>query len=207
MKMTAEAENTEAEPGKKELHPALKFALELGPLGIFFFANQRFDIFTATAAFMVAVMIALTVNYALTRKVAIMPCVTAVVVLIFGGLTLYLQDELFIKLKPTIVNMLFAAVLFGGLFFGKSLLSYLFDSAFKLTDEGWRVLTWRWAAFFVFLAIVNEVVWRFFSTDFWVSFKVFGVMPITFVFALSQMPLIMKYAIKEDDETSGEKRS
>lgn len=202
--MTAEAENAAEKPEKTELHPALKFVLELGPLGIFFFANQRYEIFTATGAFMVAVVAALSVNYALTRKIAIMPCVTAVVVLVFGGLTLYLQDELFIKLKPTIVNLLFAGVLFGGLFFGRSLLSYLFDSAFKLTEEGWRILTWRWAAFFVFLAILNEFVWRFYSTDFWVSFKVFGVMPITFIFALSQMPLIMKYAQKDPNEEAAD---
>lgn len=195
---------------REEVNPLLKLALELGPLAVFFFANARGPmlvewfpeladlggpIFIATAAFMVAISISLSVSYVLTRRLPIMPVVTGVVVLVFGGLTLYLQDELFIKLKPTIVNVLFGSVLLGGLLFGKSLLGYVFDSVFKLDAEGWRKLTLRWGLFFFFLAVVNEVVWRSFSTDFWVSFKVFGMMPLTFVFTLSQMPLISKHSL------------
>ena len=132
-------------------------------------------LFVATALFMVATAIALSVSWLLTRTLPIMPLVSGAVVFVFGALTLWLQDETFIKMKPTIVNSLFAAVLLGGLAFGKSLLGYVFDSAFKLDAEGWRKLTLRWGLFFVFLAVVNEIVWRSFSTDTWVAFKVWGI--------------------------------
>ena len=165
---------------KKQLNPTLKLVLDVGPLVLFFIANQRFGIFAATASFMVAVLIALVVSYVLTRHVAIMPIVTAVVVLIFGSLTLLLQDEMFIKLKPTIIYVLFAGALLGGLAFGKPLLGMVFDSVFSLTDEGWRKLTWRWVLFFFALAVLNEIVWRTQTTDIWVTFKVFGVLPLTF---------------------------
>lgn len=181
--------------------PLLKLLLEVGPLTAFFFANSRYGIFTATGIFMAATVIALAVSYALHKRIPIMPLVSGVVVLVFGGLTLFLHDDLFIKLKPTIVNSLFATVLLGGLFFGKSLLGYVFDSVFQLTAEGWRKLTLRWGVFFIFLAVLNEVIWRGFSTDFWVGFKLWGVMPITIVFALAQVPLIQRYSIGEDTET------
>lgn len=208
-----ELEHAPNDPTRKELSPLLKLALELGPLGVFFLFNSRGEqianafpvlqvigepIFLATAAFMVAITISLTVSLWLTRRLPIMPLVSGVVVLVFGALTLWLHDELFIKLKPTIVNCMFGSVLLGGLFFGKALLGYVFDSAFKLTDEGWRKLTLRWGIFFFVLAAINEIVWRSFSTDFWVSFKVFGIMPITLVFTLTQLPLIQKYAITDE---------
>lgn len=177
----------------KQLHPALKFALELGPLLIFFVANAKFGIFAGTAAFMVAIVIALAVSYGLTRHLPIMALVTAVVVLVFGGLTIALQDELFIKLKPTIIYLLFAAVLIGGLMLRKPLLAVVFGQVFNLTQEGWRRLTLRWIVFFIALAILNEIVWRTQTTDFWVSFKVFGVVPLTFLFAVLQYPLMVKY--------------
>lgn len=185
------------DPKHKDLNPLLKLVLELGPLGIFFFANARFDIFWATGSFMVATLVALAVSFALTRKLPIMPLVTGIVVVVFGGLTLYLHDETFIKMKPTIVNTLFGVVLLGGLFFGKSLLGYVFDSVFHLTDEGWRKLTFRWGLFFLVLAVLNEVIWRSFPTDVWVNFKVFGIMPLTFLFTLSQLPLINRTTIEE----------
>ncbi len=185
-------------PDRKEVNPFVKVLLELGPLGVFFFANAKFGIFAATGAFMVAITVALAASWVLTRRLAIMPLVTGIVVLVFGGLTLALQDEIFIKMKPTIVNTLFGGVLIGGLFFGRSLLGYVFDSVFQLTDEGWRKLTLRWGLFFFALAILNEVIWRSFSTDFWVSFKVFGMMPLTIVFTLAQMPLIQRHSL--DDE-------
>jgi intracellular septation protein len=139
-------------------------------------------IFIATGLFMAATAISLTVSWVLTRTLPIMPLVSGVVVFVFGALTLWLQDDTFIKMKPTIVNTLFGVVLLGGLFFGKSLLGYVFDSPSSSTPKGWRKLTLRWGLFFLFLAVVNEVVWRNFSTDTWVAFKVWGIMPITIVF-------------------------
>ncbi len=179
---------------KTKLNPYLKIALDIGPLILFFAANSRFGIYVATGGFMVAVLAALAVSYALTRHVAVMPLVTAVVVLVFGGLTLVLHDDLFIKLKPTIIYLLFGGALIGGLIFGKPLLGMVFDSVFNLTDEGWRKLTIRWAIFFLCLAVLNEIVWRTQTTDFWVSFKLFGVVPLTFLFGAAQYPLLMKYS-------------
>ena len=182
---------------KKQLNPGLKLVLDIGPLILFFVTNTKFGIYVATGAFMVAILVALALSYAMTRHLAIMPIVTAVVVLIFGGLTLILHDELFIKLKPTIIYVLFGGTLVGGLAFGKPLLGMVFDSVFHLRDEGWRKLTWRWAIFFFALAILNEIVWRTQTTDFWVSFKLFGVAPLTFLFAALQVPLLNKYSIEK----------
>ena len=179
---------------KIKLNPTLKLVLDIGPLILFFAANSKFGIYAATGSFMVAVLVALAVAYALTRRIEVMPLVTAVIVLIFGGLTIVLHDDLFIKLKPTIIYLLFGGALLVGLYLNKPLLGLLFDSVFHLTEEGWRKLTWRWALFFLFLAVVNEVVWRTQSTDFWVNFKLFGVVPLTFVFGALQYPLLMKYA-------------
>ncbi len=184
---------------KKKLNPTLKLVLDIGPLVLFFAINAKIGIYAATGVFMVAVLLALAVAYALTRRIEVMPLVTAVVVLIFGGLTLFFQDELFIKLKPTIIYVLFGGALVGGLMFGKPLLGLVFDSVFHLTDEGWRKLTWRWALFFFALAIVNEIVWRTQTTDFWVSFKLFGVVPLTFVFGALQYPLLTKYQAEKKD--------
>ena len=180
-------------PATPKLNPLIKLVLDLGPLIVFFAANARFGIFVATATFMVTILAALAVGYALTRHLPVMPLVTAVIVLVFGSLTLVLHDELFIKLKPTIIYLLFGAVLAGGLMFGKSLLGMVLGSVFHLTEEGWRKLTWRWALFFFALAILNEIVWRTQSTDFWVAFKVFGVMPLTLLFAALQYPLLTRH--------------
>jgi len=179
---------------KTQLNPFLKVALDLGPLLLFFFANSRYGIFVATGTFMVAVLAALAASYVMTRQLPIMPVVTAIIVVVFGGLTLVLHNDLFIKIKPTILYALFGAVLLGGLWFGKSFLGIVFDSLFHLTDEGWRKLTLRWAIFFLALAILNEIVWRNASTDVWVNFKVFGVLPLTFLFGALQYPLLRKYA-------------
>lgn len=197
--MTAQSEGGRRAP----LHPALKLALELGPLVLFFLANQRAGLIAATGVFMAAVVVALVVSYWLTRHLPVMPLVSAVVVLVFGGLTLWLHDETFIKLKPTIVNTMFGLVLLGGLWLGKPLLSVVLDSVLHLTEEGWRKLTFRWAIFFFVLAALNEIVWRTQTNDFWVNFKVFGIMPLTLAFALAQTPLIMRHEAKPDGgETS-----
>ena len=185
---------------KKQLNPLLKLVLDIGPLILFFVANSKFGIFAATGAFMVAVLAALAISYVMTRHIAVMPVVTAVIVLIFGGLTLVLHDELFIKLKPTIIYVLFGGTLVGGLLFGKPLLGIVFDSVFHLREEGWRKLTWRGALFFFVLAILNEIVWRTQTTDFWVSFKVFGIMPLTIAFALAQTPLLLRHEVKKAEE-------
>jgi len=178
---------------KKQLNPMLKLVLDIGPLVLFFAANSKFGIYAATGSFMVAVLIALGISYAMTRHIAIMPVVTAIIVLVFGGLTLVLHDELFIKLKPTIIYVLFGGTLLAGLALDKPFLSIMFDQMFHLTPQGWRKLTWRWALFFLCLAVVNEIVWRTQTTDFWVSFKLFGVVPLTFLFGALQYPLLVKY--------------
>nr|WP_171015686.1 septation protein A [Devosia sp. FKR38] len=196
-----------AEPEIKwdELRPQIiKMALELGPLVIFFIANARADIFVATAWFMGAMVVSLAASWLILKKIAVMPLVTGAVVLVFGGLTLWLKDDTFIKMKPTITNGLFAVVLLGGLMFGQSLLKYVFGDVYRLRPEGWSKLTRNWGLFFVLLAVINEVVWRgsnaYFATDpkaatdLWVAFKVWGVMPLTVLFSISQVSLLSKYA-------------
>ncbi|MBA2126175.1 septation protein A [Hyphomicrobium methylovorum] len=189
----AEAEeNSGPQFDRKQL---LKMAIEFGPLVVFFFANSQYGIFAGTAAFMVATVVSLIASWSLLGKIATMPLVTGVFVMVFGALTLWLQDDHFIKVKPTIVNGLFAAILFGGLLANRLFLKIVFGDVMRLEEEGWRILTVRWALFFVFLAGLNEVVWRTCTTDTWVAFKVFAIMPITFVFALAQVGILKKYEL------------
>jgi intracellular septation protein len=195
-----ERAGTYTPPQKHVPKPAVKFALELGPLALFFVTNYKFGIFPATGVLMVSVLIALGISYYLTRRLPIMPVVTAVAVTIFGALTFLLHDEIFIKLKPTIVNSLFGVTLLAALAFGKPLLPVVLDSVLHLSEEGWRKLTLRWGIFFFVLAALNEIVWRTQTTDFWAGFKAFGIMPLTVVFALSQVPLIMRYEVKPSEE-------
>lgn len=178
---------------------AVKLAVEFGPLLTFFLTNWRMGIFAGTAAFMAATLIALVVSRTVLGRIATMPLITAVFVLVFGGLTLWLHDDLFIKIKPTIVNALFAAILFTGLATNRIFLKIAFGDVLRLSEEGWRKLTLRWGFFFVFLALLNEFTWRTFSADTWVTFKVFGIMPITFVFALAQIGLLKKYELAPSD--------
>ncbi len=190
----------------------LRMAIELGPLVVFFLLNSRADtifgneesqnIFYATGGFMVATAISLIYSQVKFRKIPTMPLVTGIFVMIFGALTIWLQDDHFIKVKPTIVNALFATALLGAAAMGKPIMKQLFDGAFNLTDKGWMVLTVRWGLFFVFLGVINEVVWRNFSTDFWVSFKLFGVMPLTMVFGLAQIPVLTKHAPKSETKAA-----
>jgi intracellular septation protein len=205
------SETKAAELSWDELKPQIiKMALELGPLVVFFIVNARGEdilaafpalsqwftqpIIFATAVFMAAMVISLLLSWMLLHRIAVMPLVTGVVVLIFGGLTLYFQDPIFIKMKPTIVNTLFGVTLLGGLAFGQSLLKYVFGEVYKLEPKGWTILTLRWGLFFILLAVMNEVVWRTQSTDFWVAFKVWATMPLTVIFAALQLPVLTKYA-------------
>ena len=188
----------------RTVSPLLKLALEFGPLAIFFFANSYGDrllgvaedrrIFVATGIFIAASLIALALSRALMGYLPRMAIVNAIVVTVFGGLTLALDDAFFIKVKPTIVNTLFGCILLGGLYFGRSLLALVLDSVLQLDAEGWRKLTLRWGLFFFVLAALNELVWRTQSQDFWVAFKVWGVMPLTVLFSISQVSLLNKYA-------------
>ena len=193
-------DETAAAAKKKRLNPGLKLALELGPLVLFFIVNQKFGIFAATGVLMAGVVVTLAVSWMLTRHLPTMPLVTAVLVLVFGSLTYYLHDETFIKIKVTILYFLFGAALIGALWFDRLLLPIVFDAAIHVDDVGWRKLTWRWGLFFFFLAGLNEVVRRMASTDDWVNFKVFGILPLTLVFALAQAPLMMRHEIRAEEE-------
>ena len=177
-----------------------RFVLDLGPLLVFFAAFRLFGIFIATSCFMAAVLLALCVGYLRERRFSPMPLITAALVLVFGALTLYLRNDIFIKMKPTALYALFSLLLAGGLACNRLLIKYVFSQAFELDDAGWRVLTWRWTGFFLALAVLNEVVWRNFPTSVWVSFKVWAIIPIIFLFALAQTPLIFRHQIKVDDE-------
>ncbi len=187
---------------KKKLNPWLKLGLELGPLLLFFVANGKYGIFAATGVLMAGVVLTLAVSWAITRHLPAMPVVTAALVLVFGSLTYFLHDETFIKLKVTILYALFGAGLIGALYFGKLLLPIVFDMAIHIDDAGWRKLTVRWGLFFFALAGLNEVLRRVLTTDDWVNFKVFGILPLTVIFALTQAPLIMRHEIRPGDEDS-----
>ena len=182
--------------------PWLKPIVDYGPLAAFFIAYWLYDLLAATAALMAVTPVVLLLDYVLERRVAIVPLVTAGIVLVFGGLTLWLHDETFIKMKPTIVELVFAAILFGGLLFDRPLLKPLFGAAWQLEERGWRILTRRFALFFIAMAGLNELVWRTQSTDVWVNFKVFGLIALTFLFTMAQLPLIKRYQVQEDSANS-----
>lgn len=202
-------------PAWRKLVPPL---LELGPLLAFFITNgncqrlfeycadEKQRLFVGTAVFMITTVIVLPIYRVLERRWPIMPLVGGFFILVFGGLTLWLQNEMFIKLKPTIVNTLFATILFVGLLFGRPLLKIMFAAAFRLTNEGWTILTRRWAVFFLVLACVNEVMWRFFSTDTWIASKMALSMPLTIVFALAQTPLLKRHWDGDDNPFAPERK-
>lgn len=189
----------------------ISFLLEVIPLAVFFITNSRahqfFDIdkseniYYATGAFMIALVTCLSIIWVMNKTIAVMPIITLIIVLIFGGLTLYLHDDLFIKLKPTIVNLIFASLLLGGLLFGKNLITFVMGAFLNLDEAGWKKLTLMWGIFFLCLAAINEIVWRNFSTDLWVDFKVFGIMPLTIGFSMVTMVLINKHVIHDEDKT------
>ena len=174
-----------------------KLFVDIGPLAVFFIFYIRSDLKTAILPFMIATIIAVLFSYILEKKIPLMPTFGAIIILIFGGLTIYFDNETFFKMKPTIINVLFAGVLYGGIVFKKPLLRYLLGAALKLEDKGWNILTKRWISFFIALAILNEIVWRTQTTDVWVNFKVFGILPITFIFTLTQFTTIKKYQIND----------
>jgi intracellular septation protein len=182
-----------------------KLLIELGPLVAFFIANWKAGIFWGTGIFMAATAVALTASWVLTRKIAMVPLVSAVFVALFGALTLWLHSELFIKVKVTLINALFGAVLLGGVAMGRSYIKLIMGEAVKLTEEAWRMLSIRWGVFFFAMAALNEVIWRNFSTDAWVNFKVFGLLPLTLVFAVANAPYMTKHMI--EDETLPEDKA
>ena len=174
-----------------------KLLIDLGPLAVFFIFYTRSDLKSAILPFMIATIIAVLFSYIIEKKIPMMPTVGAIIILIFGGLTIYFDNETFFKMKPTIINLLFAGILYGGHILNKPLLQYLLGGTLKLQDEGWLILTKRWICFFIALAILNEIIWRTQSTDIWVNFKVFGILPITFIFTLTQFSLIKKFQIED----------
>ena len=174
-----------------------KLLIDIGPLAVFFIFYSRSGLQASILPFMIATVIAVLFSYVLEKRIPIMPTVGALIILLFGGLTIYFDNEIFFKMKPTIINLLFAVILFGGNLINKPLLKLLLGAALKLEEAGWNILTQRWIAFFIALAILNEIVWRTQSTDIWVNFKVFGILPITFIFTMTQFPLIKKYQIEE----------
>ena len=180
--------------------PIIKFFADFGPLLIFFiiYFNNENDLKVAIPPFIIATLIALITVYFLEKKIPMVPLVSGVLITLFGGLTLYFDNKIFFYMKPTIINVLFAAVLFFGKYFTKKpLLKIFFQNALNLEDEGWKKLNYRWIGFFIFVAILNEIVWRTQSEAFWVNFKVWGLLPISFLFAASQVPLINKYKLKQ----------
>ena len=167
-------------------------------------ALSKTKIMAATAVFMPTMLIAVAISWFVSKKIPVMPMFSLVLVLLFGGLTLWLQNETFFKMKPTILNAFFGAALLGGLAMGKMFLKVIFQEGWTITDEGWRILTIRWALFFFFMAILNEIVWRNFSSDAWVQFKVWGNFPITMIFAIFQMRTIMKHQLPEEGEAQAD---
>ncbi len=174
-----------------------KLIIDIGPLAVFFIFYTRSDLQSAILPFMIATVTAVLFSYTLEKKIPVMPTVGAIIILVFGGLTIYFDNDVFFKMKPTIINLLFAGILYGGIVLKKPLLRYLLGAALKLQDEGWSILTKRWIGFFIALAILNEIIWRTQSTDIWVNFKVFGILPITFIFTITQFSVIKKYQIND----------
>jgi intracellular septation protein len=181
----------------RRLPPLLRMLIDLGPLVLFFGVLAKTNVFIATGVFMAVTVASLITGYVYERRLSPMPVISAVVVLVFGGLTIWLHNDLFIKIKPTIIYLIFATILAGGLVTRRNFIKYLFDQAFHLDDAGWRALTWRWVFFFLAMAVANEIVWRNFSLQVWAGYKLFGAIPATFLFALAQTPLILKHHVEE----------
>ena len=179
----------------------IKFATDFGPLLVFFiiyYKNDK-DLVSAIPALIIATLIAICVIYVLEKRIPILPLMGAILVCLFGGLTIFFDNPIFIYLKPTIINLIFAfALFFGKVVLNKNFLKKLFESSIKLEEAGWDKLIIRWIGFFIFLAILNEAVWRTQTEEFWINFKVWGILPITFIFTAFQLPLIQKYKKSEE---------
>ena len=179
----------------------IKFATDFGPLLAFFiiyYKNDK-DLVSAIPALIIATLIAICVIYMLEKRIPILPLMGAVLVCLFGGLTIFFDNPIFIYLKPTIINLIFAfALFFGKVVLNKNFLKKLFESSIKLEEAGWDKLIIRWIGFFIFLAILNEAVWRTQTEEFWINFKVWGILPLTFIFTAFQLPLIQKYKKSEE---------
>ena len=187
---------------KREPSAMVRLALDVGPLILFFVANAKFGIFAATGAFMVAIMVAMAISYALVRHVTTLQLFSAFMVVVMGGLTLWLHDETFIKIKPTLYYLLLAGILGFGLLKDKPVLKSVLGSAYPgLDNEGWRKLTRNWALFFVAMAIANEAVWRNATTDFWISYKLWGAIPLTLIFAMANVPMLMRHGLNKEEAT------
>lgn len=189
------------------MNSKLRLCLDLGPLAVFFVAYRFWGLLPATGCIIVTTLISLAITYYYEKRLAPMPLISGVLITIMGGFTLYLNDETFVKMKPTFVNLIFAGLLLGGLLFKKSMFKLLLDGALTLTEEGWRLMTIRWGVFFVFLAALNEVIWRSFSTDFWVNFKVFGMLTLTMLFTAAQVPLIKRTMIDDGENANASDKS
>lgn len=185
------------------MNPLIKLALDLGPLLIFFAVNATAGIYWGTGAFMGAMVITIITGIIVERKLSPMPLITGALVLVFGGLTLWLSNDVFIKIKPTILYTMFAAILLGGLAFGRLFIKTVLGQTLRLNDAAWRILTWRWSVFFLVLAVINEIVWRNVSTNTWVAFKVWAVFPLTLLFAMSQAPFISRHQIEDKPTGAG----
>jgi intracellular septation protein len=170
-----------------------RLLLDLGPLIAFFVSFQLFGIYAATGVFMVLVLASLAIGYWLERKLSVMALFSAVIVIVFGGLTIWLKNDLFVKIKPTIIYLTFATVLLGGLAFNRLFIKYALAFEFEMPEATWRLLTWRWGLFFLLQAALNEFVWRSFTTGEWVAYKTFGALPLTFIFGALQAPILMKH--------------
>lgn len=192
---------TDVEKTSPARSPLLKIIWELGPLVVFFIGTTYFDFFIATAAFMIALFLSMAVSFVITRHLPIMSIISALIVGIFGGLTLYLHDETFFRIKPTIIYTLFGSVLLGGVLLKKPLLSAVLGTALQLTEQGWRILSLRWSLFFFALAAMNEIV-RLFFPDYWIKFKVFGATGLTFAFAIAQAAVIARHELKQNDAST-----
>jgi len=181
----------------------VKPAADFGPLVVFFgaFYGSGKDLMVATGALMAATIVSVTLTYSFERKLAWVPIITALIVMFFGGLTLWLQDDRFIKMKPTIVQAMFCVVLLGGLVVRKPLLRYVLGHVMPMTEVGWRKLTVRYSGFFAAMAALNEVVWRTQSDDVWVNFKIFGLLGLTMVFSLTQIPMMNRYRLDQDEDS------
>ena len=185
---------------KRELGGGMRLALDVGPLILFFVANWKFGIFMATGIFIVAILAAMMVSLALTRKVTALQLFSGVMVVVMGGLTLWLHDETFIKLKPTIYYTFVAAILGFGLATGRPVLKSVLGSAYPgLEEAGWTKLTRNWAIFFAVMAVANELVWRNSSTDFWIGYKLWGAIPATLLFAVANVPMLMRHGLARDE--------